>query len=318
MVRTVFFGTPAFAVPTLERLIESHHDVAAVVTQPDRKRGRGQRLSASPVKQVAEAHGLPVLQPERMKDPAFVTALQALAPDLGVVAAYGKLLPDQLLELPRHGMINVHASLLPKYRGAAPIHRAIMAGEPETGVTIIRLVREMDAGPMLRRASWPIAPDDTSEVVGQNLAGLGADLLIAVVDDLAAGRLTAQPQDHEHATFAPRLSRDDGAVDWNRSAADIHNQVRSLHPWPHAFSYLDGARYAILKSAVAERPESGRRTQPGEVVEAKKDHLIVAAGGGTALRIHELQPEGKRPLPTRAFLAGYRLRPGAVFGHDPA
>ena len=317
-MKAVFFGTPAFAVPTLERLIESNHDVLAVVTQPDRKRGRGQCVSAAPVKQVAEAHQLPVLQPERLKDPTFVAALEALEPDIGVVAAYGKLLPDNLLELPRHGMVNVHASLLPKYRGAAPIHRAIMAGELETGVTIIQLVRAMDAGPMLKLASCPISPDDTSEMLASRLASLGADLLLTVVDELAAGRTTVQTQDHDRATFAPRLSRDDGVIDWRRSAADLHNQVRGLHPWPHAFSYLAGARYAILQSAVAECPEASRCTQPGEIVEATKDRLIVAAGGGSALAIQELQPEGKRPLPTRAFLAGHRLEPGARFGQTLA
>ena len=318
MVKVVFFGTPAFAVPTLERLLESGHEVTGVVTQPDRRRGRGQHVSAAPVKQVAEAHGLEVLQPERLKDPTFVAALEALEPDVGVVAAYGKLLPDRLLELPRHGMVNVHASLLPKYRGAAPIHRAIMAGELETGVTIIQLVREMDAGPMLKLASCPIAADDTSESLTHTLASLGADLLLTVVDELASGRSEAQPQDHDRATFAPRLSRDDGAIDWRRSAVDLHNQVRGLHPWPHAFSYLGGARYAILQSAVAACPEPGRSTQPGEIVEATKDRLIVAAGGETALAIQELQPEGKRPLPTRAFLAGHRLTPGARFGQSLA
>lgn len=317
-MKAIFFGTPAFAVPTLERLIASNHDVLAVVTQPDRKRGRGQRVSAGPVKQVAEAHGLPVLQPERLKDTGFVAALEALEPDIGVVAAYGKLLPDNLLELPRHGMINVHASLLPKYRGAAPIHRAIMAGELETGITIIQLVKEMDAGPMLKSASSPIATDDTSETLAHRLASLGADLLLNVVDEIAAGQSTAEPQNHERATFAPRLSRDDGVINWQRSAADLHNQVRGLHPWPHAFSYLDGARYAILHAAVAECPEAGQCTQPGEIVEATKDRLIVAAGGDTALAIQELQPEGKRPLPTRAFLAGHRLKPGSRFGQPLA
>ena len=203
MVRVVFLGTPAFAVPTLERLLASAHEVAAVVTQPDRPRGRGQRVSESPVKQLAAARGLPVLQPERMKDPAFVEALAALAPDLGVVAAYGKMLPDRLLALPRLGMINVHASLLPAYRGAAPIHRAVMAGETETGITIIRLVREMDAGPMLRRAALPIDPDDDAETLERALAALGAVTLLQAVDDLESGRAAEEEQDHARATFAP-------------------------------------------------------------------------------------------------------------------
>ena len=318
-MKTVFFGTPGFAVPTLRRLIDSKHAVAAVVTQPDRRRGRGQRLSASPVRTVAESFGVRVLHPERMKDESFVSTLETIAPDVGVVAAYGKLLPDRLLALPRHGMVNVHASLLPKYRGAAPVHRAVMAGETRTGVTIIQLVKEMDAGPMLKWASQPISSDDTSETVGDRLAVLGADLLMEVLDDLETGSVDPQPQPHEEATFAPRLGRDDGVIDWGRTARDIHNQIRGLHPWPHAFSYLEGARYAILRSAVADGSHDAVSSgKPGEVVAVTKDTMVVAAGAGTALVVHELQPAGKRPLSTRTFLAGRRIRPGVVFHQQPA
>ena len=317
MVKIVFFGTPVFAVPTLERLIASRHEVIAVVTQPDRPRGRGQRVSESPVKQVAQASGIPVLQPQRMKDLAFLDALTTMAPDLGVVAAYGKILPDQLLTLPRLRMINVHASLLPRYRGAAPIHRAVMAGETETGITIIRLVREMDAGPMLRRAARPIGPDDTSDVLERKLAELGAALLMETVDDLDCGRASEEQQDHALATPAPRLTRDDGAIDWSLPASTVHNQVRGLHPWPHAFSYLNGARYVVRRTAVAEPApptEDGALRKPGEVVEAAGDRLTVATGMGTAVAILEIQPEGRRPLLTRAFLAGHPVALGTVFG----
>ena len=312
MVRVVFLGTPAFAVPTLERLLASAHEVAAVVTQPDRPRGRGQRVSESPVKQLAAARGLPVLQPERMKDPAFVEALAALAPDLGVVAAYGKMLPDRLLALPRLGMINVHASLLPAYRGAAPIHRAVMAGETETGITIIRLVREMDAGPMLRRAALPIDPDDDAETLERALAALGAVTLLQAVDDLESGRAAEEEQDHARATFAPRLTRADGAIDWSRTAGQVHDQVRGLHPWPRAFSHLGGERYLIHRTAVVE-PPGGVPAAPGQVLEAAGDRLVVAAGSGTAVAILEIQPEGRRALPARAFLAGHPLAPGTAF-----
>ena len=317
-MRTIFFGTPAFAVPTLERLLASSHEVVGVVTQPDRPRGRGQRVSASPVKTVAASQGLTVVQPERMKDTDFLEALTVMKPDLGVVAAYGKFLPDALLELPRLGMINVHASLLPKYRGAAPIHRAIMAGETETGITIIRLVHEMDAGPMLRWEAVPIDPGDTSASLEPRLADLGARLLVATVDDLDAGRATGHEQDHDQVTLAPRLTRDDGLIDWTKTAQEIHDQVRGLHPWPHAYSWLDAVRYLLLETAVVETPPpSSHDSQPvaGEVMEAAKDRLIVAAGQRTALALLELQPEGRRPLTTRAFLAGRQLRAGAVFQH---
>ena len=273
-------------------------------------------MSASPVKTVALANGLPVFQPDRMKDPAFVAALDGLKPDIGVVAAYGRLLPDRLLELPRLGMINVHASLLPKYRGAAPIHRAVMAGERESGITIIKLVREMDAGPMLRWEALPIAPDDTSASLEPRLAQLGAELLVATIDALETGRVAEHEQDPDQVTFAPRLTREDGQIDWTRTAVEIHNQVRGLHPWPHAFSYLDGARYLLLLTRVVEDPALTPGNAPpiaGQILEAAKDRLIVAAGQQTALAVLELQPEGRRPLTTRAFLAGHRLTPGAIF-----
>lgn len=317
MVKIAFFGTPAFAVPTLEQLLASPHRVVAAVTQPDRPRGRGRRVSESPVKQAANASGVPVLQPERMKDPVFMEALAALAPDLGVVAAYGRMLPDALLALPRLGMINVHASLLPEYRGAAPIHRAVMAGETETGVTIIRLVREMDAGPMLRRAPLPIGPEDTSETLDRKLAELGATALMQTVDDLDHGRAVEEGQDHALATFAPRLTREDGAIDWTRPARALHDQVRGLHPWPRAACRLDGARYLIHRTAIAARPAASPEyatARPGQVIAAAGGQLVVAAGADTALAILEIQPEGGRPLPARAFLAGRRVAPGAIFG----
>lgn len=316
MVRIAFFGTPGFAVPTLQALLASPHPVVAAVTQPDRPRGRGRRVSESPVKQLAAAKGLPVLQPERMKDPTFMQALAALAPDLGVVAAYGRLLPDALLALPRLGMINVHASLLPKYRGASPIHRAVMAGDTETGVTIIRLVREMDAGPMLRRAALPILADDTSATLDGKLAELGAGELLCAVDDLDRGRAVEEAQDHARATFAPRLTREDGVMDWNRPARDLHNQVRGLHPWPRASCRLNGARYLIHRTAPAGPPDAAPDTaavSPGQVIAAAGGRLVVAAGGNTALSILEIQPEGGRPLPVRAFLAGHPIAPGASF-----
>jgi len=313
-LRIAFFGTPAFAVPTLEALVASRHEVVTVVTQPDRPRGRGQRVSDAPVKTTALARGLPVLQPDRAKAPEFLAALSALAPDLGVVAAYGKILPQSLLDIPRLGLLNVHASLLPAWRGAAPVHRAVMAGDTETGVTIMRVVLALDAGPTLTRRVRPIGPDETSVEVERDLAAIGADLLVAAVDDLAAGRAVETPQDDSRATYAPRLTRDDGAIDWRRPAVDLHNQVRGLHPWPHAFTFLDGTRYLLHRTAVADRSAQG---EPGTVLVAAGDVFVVGTGGPSPLGLLEIQPEGKRVLDARAFLAGRRISPGARFDAGP-
>lgn len=310
-MRIVFYGTPAFAVPTLTGLLDSPHTVAAVVTQPDRPRGRGRTVSDSPVKQVAAAHRLPVLQPERIRDERFLARVADLEPDLAVVAAYGRLLPDALLRTPRLGTINVHASLLPKYRGAAPVHRAVIAGEPETGVTIIRLVQEMDAGPMLARRSRAIGPDETSQMVEAALAEFGAALLVETVEHLEAGTIKEEAQDHGAATFAPRLSRDDGVIDWRARAQAIHDLVRGLHPWPHASATLDRARHLIHRSGVLHGPRHD--VPPGTLLEASGDRLVVATGRGGALAILEIQPEGRRRLSARAFLAGRRWSPGLRF-----
>lgn len=319
-LRIAFWGTPEFAVPTLEHLLRSDHAVVGVVTQPDRPRGRGQHLTMGPVKRVALEHELPVLQPERMKDPTFLDALRGWQADLAVVAAYGRILPQTLLELPRLGMINVHASLLPKYRGAAPIQRAVMAGERETGITIIRLVQELDAGPVLAKLVQPVGPDDTSDEIEQQLAFLGAALLVSVVNDIAAGRTVEIPQDSTQATLAPRLTKAEGLIDWMLPAQSIHNRVRGLHPWPHAFTYLEGARYIILRShserAAAIVPGS-QDARPGEVVAASGDQLSVRCGDGSVLAILEIQPEGRRPLEVREFLSGHHLRPGQVFSPQP-
>ena len=321
-MRIAFFGTPAFAVPTLQCLLQSTHDVVAVVTQPDRARGRGQHVSASPVRELAAPHGLAILQPEQVKDAAFAARLADLRPDLGVVAAYGQLLPDALLSVPRHGMINVHASLLPRYRGAAPIQRAVMAGETRTGVTIIQLVRKMDAGPMLRSAPRAIHPAETSDDVARDLAILGARLLMATVEDIAGGRAEPQPQDHSRATYAPRLTRADGIIDWNTSAITIHNQVRGLLPWPQACTAVDGMRHLVSSTTAVPWPVHLAAMKPcpgGTVLEAARDRLIVAAGDSVVraaddrvIAIHEIQLEGRRRMSVRAFLAGHPLAPGTV------
>jgi methionyl-tRNA formyltransferase len=309
-LRVVFFGTPRFAVPTLDRLLESRHQVVGVVTQPDRPRGRGQKTSDAPVKARALQAGIPVLQPATLKDPDVVAALAALGADIGVVAAYGKILTDAVLATPRMGLINVHASLLPRYRGAAPIHRAVMAGERETGVTIMRVVKALDAGAMLSTIARPISEDETSEDVERDLAESGAALLVATLDRLAAGPITEMPQDDRESTYANRLTKDDGLVDWTRSARDLHNQIRGLYPWPHASTFLKGKRIILLRSSVSSLTAAG---DPGVVAHVDGDELHVVAGDGHLLQLLELQVEGKRAMRTRDFLAGHRIALGDQF-----
>lgn len=316
-LRLVFFGTPAFAVPPLRALLASSHYLVGVVTQPDRPRGRGQHVSFSPVKALAIEHGIPVLQPERLKTPEFLEQLADLRADLGIVAAYGKILPDAVLRAPRLGMINIHASLLPAYRGAAPVHRAVIAGERETGVSIMRVVPELDAGPVFATARRPIPDDESSLDVEQALAQIGAALCARVVNDIAAGHATETPQDPSRATYAHRLTKDEGALDWSRPARALHNTIRGLHPWPHAHSYLGGERFLVLRSAVENEEEHGAGPAvadalPGTVVRAAGDDLVVATGKG-ALRLLELRPEGKRAMAAREFMAGRHLRPGMRF-----
>ena len=329
-LRVVFFGTPAFAVPTLDALLASPHRVVGVVTQPDRPRGRGQQVVDAPVKARAVAVGLRVLQPDRLKDPTFVASLRALESDVGVVAAYGRILTDDMLAIPRLGMINVHASLLPKYRGAAPVHRAVIAGDAETGVTIMRVVKALDAGPMLAAATRPIGPDETSEVVERDLAQIGARLLVATLDAVAAGRGVEVAQDDRAATYAPRVTKEDGVVDWTQSAQAIHNRIRGLHPWPHVSAFVNGRRLILLRSAcqpsasqvpaecqpgasqVPAKCQPGASQVPGTIVEAHGDRLAVATGDGVLLLL-TVQPEGKRPMSAREFLAGRSIAVGDRF-----
>ena len=311
-LRIVFFGTPHFAVPSLESLLGSPHPVVGVVTQPDRPRGRGQRVSEAPVKALAAAKGLPVFQPARLRDPEVEATLRTWNPDLAVVAAYGRLIPDHLLTLPPLGMINVHASLLPKYRGAAPVHRAVMAGEPETGVTIMRVIRELDAGPMFAAVKRPIGPDDTSDVVERDLAALGGRLLVDVVHAMAGGAAHEEPQDEALATYAPKITREDGLIDWNRGGRAIHNQVRGLHPWPHAYTFIEGARLIVLRTRV--EPAAAYPQKPGTIVHASRDAIHVATGNAEALALEQVQPEGRRPMSAREYLAGRPITAGVVLG----
>jgi methionyl-tRNA formyltransferase len=308
-LRVAFFGTPEFAVPTLRALLASRHRVVGVVTQPDRPRGRGHHLSPSPVKVVALDHQVPVLQPERMRDESFLASLRELDADLGVVAAYGRILTDAILAIPRLGLINVHASLLPRWRGAAPVHRAVLAGDTVTGITIMRVVRELDAGPMMAVGRRPIGQDETSADVEAALSVMGAELLASVVERLSEGPVQEEPQPDAGATYADRVTKDDSPIFWWRSAREVHDQVRGLQPWPLASTVIGGHRLMVLKTAVSDGPAPASAL-PGTVLEAAGDRLVVAAGHGT-VRILELRPEGRRTMPARDFLAGHKLAVGA-------
>jgi methionyl-tRNA formyltransferase len=312
-LRVVFFGTPAFAVPTLDAILASRHAVVGVVTQPDKPRGRGQKVSDAPVKARATERRLPLLQPARLNDEGVLAALRAFNADVGVVAAYGKILTDAVLAVPRLGMINVHASLLPRYRGAAPVHRAVIAGDTETGVTIMRVVKALDAGPMLLSAARAIGPDETSEDVEAGLSTIGASLIVDALDRLATGTLTGQPQDEQRATYAPRLTKEDGLIDWERGGKAIHDLVRGLYPWPHAYTFLGDRRIIVWR---ASHEATGTHALPGTVVAARHDGVGVAVGDGIVW-IRELQLEGKRPLPAREFLAGHPIPVGARFDRRP-
>ena len=312
-LRIVYFGTPEFAVPTLATLLKSRHRVVAVVSQPDRPKGRGHRLAATPTKALATLCGVRVLQPTKLREDVFLDEIRALHADLGVVAAYGRILPDALLAIPRLGMINVHASLLPRYRGAAPVHRAVIAGDAETGVTIMRVVRELDAGAMMAVTRRPIAPDETSPEVERDLATLGAARLLDVVDQLAEGRAIETPQDDALATQAPKILKSEGAADWTRSASELHNLVRGLQPWPLVSIRVGEARFLLHRTQVLDEPTEAA---PGTIVSASGEKLAIAAGDGRLLRVLEIQPEGRRVMTARELLAGRPLRPGTRV--DPA
>ena len=310
-LRVVFFGTPGFAVPTLERLMHSAHPVVGVVTQPDRPRGRGQQVSVGPVKALAASAQVPIFQPEKLSRDVFEAQLLSLNADIGVVAAYGKILPDWLLAAIPRGLINVHASLLPRYRGASPVHRAILNGDPETGVTIMRVVKALDAGPALATVTVPIGVDDTTTIVESLLAIEGADLLVRTLDAIEAGTAVETPQDDRQATYAPKLTKAEAMVEWSHPAPRIHNQVRGLWPWPHASTYLGGTRFILHRSRLSGL---GHADVPGTIVRASTlDGVHVACGASTTLELLDIQLEGKRVMTARDLLASKALAAGNRF-----
>lgn len=302
-MRLIFMGTPAFAVPTLEACIEAGHEIAAVYTQPDRPKGRGGALAQPPVKESALAHNLPVHQPRRVRFPEVVEEIRALAPRAIVVVGYGQIIPQAIIDIPPLGILNVHASLLPLYRGAAPIQWAIANGETETGVTIMRIDAGLDTGDMLLASSTAIGPDETAPELSSRLAAAGAALLLDALRGLDAGTLTATPQDHARHTLAPILKKEDGRIDWTAPAQVIYNRLRGFNPWPGAWTTFRGQQLHILAARPSDDPATAA---PGTLLPAKS-RLRVACGDATSLDILELQLEGRKRIPTAAFLNGHRL-----------
>lgn len=307
-LRLIFFGTPEFAVPSLRVLLAGSDPVVAVVCQPDKPAGRGQHLTAPPVKQVAREAGVTVLQPEKLRTPDFAETLRPLAPDLIVVAAYGKILPRSLLELPRYGCINVHASLLPQYRGAAPIQWAIVRGEVRTGVTIMQMNERMDAGDILLQRETAIGADETYGELQTRLAQLGAEALHDALTQLHTGSLPKRPQRESQMTLAPMIKKEDGRIDWTQPAAHIARVVRAFNPWPSAFTYLDGK---LLKVHQAH-PIAAAAVPPGTVTKTG-DGIAVATGQGT-LVLTELQLEGRKRLHATDFARGGAIKVGTTLG----
>ena len=306
-MRIVFAGTPDFAVPALEAVVAAGHYVAAVLTQPDRPAGRGLAAVASRVKQAAARRGIPVLQPATLKSPAAQGELQALAPDALVVAAYGLILPQAVLDIPRLGAINIHASLLPRWRGAAPIHRALLAGDRETGISIMQMDAGLDTGPVLLREALPILPEDTAGTLHDRLAALGARLVVSALDGLARGALVATPQPAAGATYAAKLEKQEARIDWTRPAAEIARQVRAFNPVPGATARVRGTEVKVWQAAPA-----GGTGEPGAVIAIDPQGIVVAAGTG-ALRLEALQRAGGKRLSASDLLRGFPLAVGERF-----
>lgn len=320
-MRVVFLGSGSFAIPSLEALLDAGHDVLALVTQPDREKGRGRPLAPPPTKPVAEARGLPVLQPRRVREPEAQEALRRLAPELSVVVAFGQILPRSVIEIAPRGTVNVHASLLPKLRGAAPIQWAIANGESETGVTTMLIDEGLDTGPTLLARGTPIGPEETAAELEPRLARMGAELLLETVRGLEEGTIVPVPQDDTRATLAPLLEKEDGRIDWSAPAARVASRARGFYPWPGAFTLHEGrlvkvlrVRETALAAAGAGKTEATPAPEPGTVTAVGPDGVTVACGAGSAVRLVEVQPESRRAMPAAAWAAGARLRHGARLG----
>lgn len=310
-------GTPEFAVPTLEALI-AHHEVIAVVTQPDKPKGRGKAMACPPVKETAMAHDIPVYQPVRVREESFVGTLRELQPDVIVVVAFGQILPESILNIPPYGCINVHASLLPKYRGAAPMQWAIINGEKETGITTMYMAKGLDTGDMIDTVVIPIDPKETGETLHDKLSAAGGKLILQTLEELEAGTAKRIPQDDAKSSYAGMLTRALGEIDWTKSAVEIERLIRGLNSWPSAYTYLHGKTLKIWDADVAQsdaRQEETAlsKTAPGTVTAVKKDCFYVQTGDGQ-LKVNEVQLQGKKRMSVQAFLLGNRIEKGLVYG----
>lgn len=311
--RIIFMGTPEFAVPSLEAILGTRDKIVSVITQPDRAVGRGRAITPPAVKKTALERGLPVFQPTTLRDQATHAQIADQVPDLIAVAAYGKILPPPVLDVPAHGCINVHASLLPRHRGAAPVQWAILSGDQSTGITTMRMNAAMDEGDILLQREISIEPTDTAGTLGVRLAHLGAALLVETIDALKHGRIEGRPQDPAAATFAPRIQKSMGWIDWTKPACSIEGEIRAFQPWPTSYTTLSGKRLKALRAYGTGMAHTGVQPSPGTVISSGEEGLIVATGA-EALVLTVVQLEGHRPLPLRDFIRGHPIPPGTVLG----
>lgn len=308
-MKMIFMGTPDFAVPALKALAEQGHQVIAVVTQPDKPKGRGKAVQMTPVKEAALELNIPVYQPVKVREEGFLQQLEAMEPEVIVVAAFGQILPQRLLDIPKYGCINIHASLLPKYRGAAPIQWVIIDGEKETGITTMQMNAGLDTGDMLEKAVVPIDPEETGGSLHDKLSAAGGKLILSTLDKLEKGQLVPVPQTEENTCYAKMLDKALGKIDWNQDAQRIERLIRGLNPWPSAYTGLEGKTLKLWQAKVVEEDYPG---QPGQVVKAGKNELLIKTGKGT-LSVLSLQLEGKKRMDTGAFLRGYPVSEGTIF-----
>ncbi|MDE3838468.1 methionyl-tRNA formyltransferase [Bacillus methanolicus] len=315
MTKIVFMGTPDFSVPILKQLIQDGYEIIGVVTQPDRPVGRKKILTPPPVKVEAEKHGIPVFQPEKIRNPEELEKILALKPDLIVTAAFGQILPKELLDAPKYGCINVHASLLPELRGGAPIHYAILQGKKKTGITIMYMVEKLDAGDILTQSEVMISDEDTVGTLHDKLSETGAKLLSETIQKLIKGELKPVPQNEEEATFAYNIKREQERIDWSKSGEEIYNHIRGMNPWPVAYTTMN---HSVLKIWRGEKVPAKEKSEPGTILAISKDGIIVSTGDDTAIKITELQPSGKKRMTAEQFLrgAGSQITVGTRLGEE--
>lgn len=312
MIRIVYMGTPDFAVEPLEAIIKAGYEVAAVVTQPDRQKGRGKEVKMTPVKECALRHGIPVFQPVKIKEPEAVAELEKYQADLFVVAAFGQLLSEEILNMPEYGCINIHASLLPAYRGAAPIQWAVLNGEKESGVTIMQMDKGLDTGDMLLKRSVELSPKETGDSLHDKLMHLGAELIVEALPKLEKGELVPEKQKDELSSYAKKLTKAMGQIDWSKDAVSLERWIRGLNSWPSAYTFFGGKTLKIWEAQVTEE-NGAQKAEPGQVVSVSRESFTVACGQGE-LQIFSLQLEGKKRVSTREFLLGYQVEPGMILG----